>query len=60
VRPATPISTPTSVTVPANGTTTLTVRVAAGLANGARVQGWVELAGGGTTYQFGYWAQVAP
>jgi subtilisin family serine protease len=54
------ISTPSSVTVPANGTTTLTVRVAAGLANGTRVQGWIELTGGGQTYQFGYWAQVAP
>jgi minor extracellular serine protease Vpr len=54
------ISTPSSITVPANGTATLTVRVAAGLAHSTRVQGWIELAGGGQTYQFGYWAQVAP
>jgi hypothetical protein len=54
------ISTPSSITVPANGTATLTVRVAAGLARSTRVQGWVELAGGGQTYQFAYWAQVAP
>jgi subtilisin family serine protease len=54
------ISTPTSITVPANGTATLTVRVSAGLANGTRVQGWIQLAGGGDVYQFAYWAQVAP
>jgi minor extracellular serine protease Vpr len=54
------ISTPSSVTVPANGTATLTVRVNAGLANGTILQGWIQLTGGGDTYQFGYWAQVAP
>jgi minor extracellular serine protease Vpr len=54
------ISTPTSVTVPANGTTTLTIRVAAGLAHSSRVQGWLDLTGGGQTYQVAYWAQVAP
>src|SRR5829696_3965193 len=54
------ISTPSTITVPANGTATLTVRVAAGLPNGTRAQGWIELAGSGQTYQFGYWAQVAP
>ena len=54
------ISTPSSITVPANGTATLTVRVAAGLPRSTRVQGWVELAGGDQTYQIAYWAQVAP
>ncbi|HEX5827981.1 MAG TPA: S8 family serine peptidase [Candidatus Limnocylindrales bacterium] len=54
------ISTPTSLTVPANGTATLTVRVAAGLPNGTRVQGWITLTGGGQEYQLAYWAQVAP
>jgi subtilisin family serine protease len=54
------ITTPTSITVPANGTATLTVRVNAGLANGTILQGWIQLTGGGDTYQLGYWAQVAP
>jgi len=54
------VSTPSSITVPANSTATLTIRVAAGLPNGTRAQGWIELAGGGRTYQFAYWAQVAP
>lgn len=54
------IATPTSITVPANGTAKLTVRVNAGLPNGTRVQGWIQLTGGGQTYQLGYWAQVAP
>jgi subtilisin family serine protease len=54
------ISTPSSVTVPANGTATLTVSVNPGLPNGTVLQGWIQLTGGGDTYQFGYWAQVAP
>ena len=54
------ISSPDSLTVPANGTATLTLSVKAGLAHGTRVQGWITLTGGGDTYQLAYWAQVAP
>jgi subtilisin family serine protease len=54
------ITTPTSVTVPANGTQKLTITVRAGLANGTIVQGWLHLAGGGAEYQLAYWAQIAP
>jgi len=48
---------PGPVTVPANGTATLTVAVKPGLANGTVVQGWINL---GTSYHFAYWAMVAP
>ena len=54
------ITTPTSITVPANGSATLTITVNAGLANGTIAQGWVQLTGGGDEYQVAYWAQVAP
>jgi subtilisin family serine protease len=54
------ITTPTSITVPANGSATLTITVRAGLANGTIAQGWVQLVGGGAEYQVAYWAQVAP
>jgi len=49
------ISFPTSVTVPANGSTTITVWVNAGAA-GSVVQGWIQLANGSNTYHFAYWA----
>ena len=54
------ISSPDTLSVPANGTATLTLSVKAGLAHGTRVQGWITLTGGGDTYQLAYWAQVAP
>jgi minor extracellular serine protease Vpr len=54
------VSTPTSITVPANGSATLTISVNAGLANGTIAQGWVSLTGAGGEYHFAYWAQVAP
>ena len=54
------ISTPTSITVPANGSASLTISVAAGLPHGSVVQGWLNLTGGGDEYQLAYWAQVAP
>jgi hypothetical protein len=54
------ISFPASVTVPANGTTTLTVSVNAGLASGAVVQGWITLTGSSGPYHFAYYAVVGP
>jgi subtilisin family serine protease len=54
------ITTPSSITVPANGSATLTITVNAGLANGTIAQGWIQLSGGGDEYQLAYWAQVAP
>jgi hypothetical protein len=55
------ISFPSSVTVAADGSTTLTVGVNAGLPNGSVVQGWILLDGtGDNDYQFAYWAEVAP
>lgn len=54
------ITTPTSITVPANGSASLTISVAAGLPHGSVVQGWLKLTGGGDEYQLAYWAQVAP
>ena len=54
------ITTPSSITVPANGSATLAITVNAGLANGTIAQGWVQLTGGGDEYQVAYWAQVAP
>jgi hypothetical protein len=54
------ITTPSSITVPANGSATLTITVNAGLANGTIAQGWIQLTGGGDEYQVAYWAQVAP
>jgi len=52
------ISFPASVTVPANGTTTLAVSVNAGLASGAVVQGWITLTGSSGPYHFAYYAVV--
>ncbi len=54
------ISTPASITVPAGGSASLTISVAAGLPHGSVVQGWLKLTGGGDEYQLAYWAQVAP
>jgi len=52
------ISFPASVTVPANGSTTLTVSVNPGLPSGTVVQGWITLIGAGTQYHFAYYAVV--
>jgi minor extracellular serine protease Vpr len=53
------ITVPASVTVPANGSTTLTVTVAAGI--GATVQGWINLDGeGDNDLHFAYYAHVGP
>ena len=52
------ISFPASVTVPANGSTTLTVSVNPGLPSGTVVQGWITLTGSGSPYHFAYYAIV--
>jgi len=53
------ITVPASVTVPANGSATLTVSVNAGLAAGTVVQGWINLDGGSSNQlHFAYYAQV--
>jgi subtilisin family serine protease len=53
------IAVPASVTVPANGSATLSVSVNSGLASGTVVQGWVNLDGPGTNdLHFAYYAQV--
>jgi minor extracellular serine protease Vpr len=53
------ITVPGSVTVPANGSTTLTVRVSA--PQGTTVQGWVNLDGDGENdLHFAYYAKVSP
>jgi subtilisin family serine protease len=55
------ISFPSSVTVPADGTSTLTVSVNPGLPNGTVVQGWITLSGGPSgPYHFAYYAVVGP
>jgi subtilisin family serine protease len=54
------ISFPASVTVPANGSTTLTVSVKSGLALGTVVQGWITLTGASGPYHFAYYAVVGP
>jgi hypothetical protein len=51
---------PASVTVPANGSTTLTVTVVAGQPLGTVVQGWINMTGGPSNLHFGYYAQVGP
>jgi len=57
--PDTAITVPASVTVPANGSTTLTVTVSA--AQGTTVQGWVNLDGElNNDLHFAYYAQVVP
>jgi hypothetical protein len=53
------ITVPASVTVPANGSTTLTVTVSA--PQGAIVQGWVNLNGvGDNDLHLAYYAHVVP
>ncbi len=53
------ITVPGSVTVPANGSTTMTVTVSAGL--GEVVQGWINLDGPGSNdLHFAYYAIVGP
>lgn len=53
------ITVPASVTVPANGSTTLTLTVAAG--QGQNVQGWIVLDGPGSNdLHFAYYAHVVP
>ena len=53
------ITVPASVTVPANGSTTLTVTVSA--PQGSTVQGWVNLDGeGDNDLHFAYYAHVVP
>lgn len=54
------LTTPSSITVPANGTANLTISVNANLAHGTIVQGWLTFnAGGGDyEYQVAYWAMV--
>jgi subtilisin family serine protease len=53
------ITVPTTVVVPANGSTTLTVTVNGGLPPESVVQGWINLQGGGNNnLHFAYYAQV--
>ena len=54
------LSSPTSITVPANGTANLTISVNANLARGTIVQGWLTFntGGGAYEYQVAYWAMV--
>ncbi|HZR06170.1 MAG TPA: S8 family serine peptidase [Candidatus Udaeobacter sp.] len=54
------LTVPASVTVPANGSATLTVTVNAGLPHGTLVQGWIDLNSGSDDLHFGYYAQVGP
>jgi subtilisin family serine protease len=54
------ITVPASVTVPANGSTTLTVTVNRGLALGTVIQGWIDLNSGTDALHFAYYAQVGP
>ncbi len=55
------ISFPSSITVPAGGSTDLTITVKAGLPLGSIVQGWLTLtASGDIEYHLAYWAHVAP
>jgi minor extracellular serine protease Vpr len=54
------ISTPTSITVPANGTANLAISLNANLAHGTIAQGWLTFntGGGDYEYQVAYWAMV--
>jgi subtilisin family serine protease len=54
------ITVPGGVTVPANGSTTLTVAVVAGQPLGTVVQGWISLTGGASNLHFAYYAVVGP
>ena len=51
---------PSSVTVPANGSATVTVGIEPGLANGTLVQGWIEFHGSSGDFHVPYFAEVAP
>lgn len=51
------INTPSSITVPANGTATLTITVRAGLPSGL-IQGWLDLSGPAGDYSLAYVAVV--
>ncbi|PYK19079.1 MAG: hypothetical protein DME55_05365 [Verrucomicrobia bacterium] len=52
------ITVPGSVTVPANGSTTLTVTVNSGQPLGTVIQGWIDLNSGSDDLHFAYYAQV--
>jgi len=52
------ISFPASITVPANGSASLTVSVNPGLPSGTVVQGWITLSGSSGQYHFAYYAVV--
>ena len=54
------LTVPGSVTVPANGSTTLTVTVNSGQALGTVIQGWIDLNSGSDDLHFAYYAQVGP
>jgi subtilisin family serine protease len=54
------ITVPASVTVPANGSTTLTVTVNTGQPSGTVIQGWIDLNSGSDDLRFAYYAQVGP
>jgi minor extracellular serine protease Vpr len=55
------ISFPATVTVPANGSTSLTVSVKANQVLGSVIQGWIDLDGGASgSYHFAYYAVVGP
>ena len=51
------IDTPSSITIPANGTATLTITVRAGLPSGL-IQGWLDLSGAAGDYSLAYVAVV--
>jgi subtilisin family serine protease len=55
------ISTPVTISVPANGSTTLSVSVNPGVPPRTVVQGWITLDGAGNnSLHFAYYAQVVP
>lgn len=54
------ISFPASVTVPASGSTTLTIQISGGQAIGGVIQGWIYLNAGAGSYHFAYYAVVGP
>jgi minor extracellular serine protease Vpr len=54
------LTVPGSVTVPANGSTTLTVTVNSGQPLGTVIQGWIDLNSGSDALHFAYYAQVGP
>jgi len=52
------LTVPSSVTVPSNGSTTLTVTVNSGQPLGTVIQGWIDLNSGSDALHFAYYAQV--